>query len=58
MRHGRKMTGLAIILLIIGVVLLVFGILVATAKFLLWIGIVIIVVAIIAWLMRYIRRSR
>ncbi len=52
------MTGLAIILLIIGVVLLVFGIFVATAKFLLWIGIVIIVVAIIAWLIRYIRRSR
>ncbi|WP_375384905.1 hypothetical protein [uncultured Microbacterium sp.] len=51
------MAALAIILLIIGAVLLVFGLLVEAAKFLLWIGIVIIVVAIIAGLLRYIRRS-
>jgi hypothetical protein len=51
------MTGLAVILLIIGIVLLLFGIFVEAAKFLLWIGIVIIVIAVIAWLLRYIRRG-
>ena len=51
------MTGLAVILLIIGVVLLLFGIFVEAAKFLLWIGIVVIVLAVIAGLIRYIRRS-
>lgn len=51
------MTALAVILLIIGVVLLLFGIFVEAARFLLWIGIVIIVIAVIAWLIRYIRRS-
>ena len=51
------MTGLAIILLLVGVVLLLLGVFVSAAKFLLWIGIVIIVVAIIAWLLRSIRRS-
>lgn len=48
---------IAIILLIVGVVLLLLGIFVEAAKFLLWIGIVIIVIAVIAWLIRYIRRS-
>jgi membrane-bound ClpP family serine protease len=52
-----NMPVIAIILLIIGVVLLLFGIFVEAAKFLLWIGIVIIVIAVIAWLIRYIRRS-
>ena len=51
------MTGLAIILLIVGVVLLLLGVFVSAAKCLLWIRIVIIVVAIIAWLLRSIRRS-
>jgi len=51
------MTGLAVILLIVGVVLLLLGVFVAAAKFLLWVGIVLIVVAIIAWLFRYIRRG-
>ncbi|MDY0908311.1 hypothetical protein [Microbacterium sp. CFBP9034] len=51
------MTGLAVILLIIGVVLLLFGLFVEAAKFLLWIGIVIIIIAVIAWLMRFIRRQ-
>ena len=51
------MTGLAVILLIIGIVLLLFGLFVEAAKFLLWIGIVIIVLAVIAWLIRYIRRD-
>ncbi|GAA5201227.1 hypothetical protein [Microbacterium jejuense] len=48
---------LAVILLVVGIVLLLFGVFVEAAKFLLWIGIVIIVIAIIAWLLRYIRRS-
>ena len=51
------MTGLAVILLIIGVVLLLLGLFVEAAKFLLWVGIVIIVVAVIAWALRYIRRG-
>jgi len=51
------MTALAVILLIVGVVLLLFGIFVEAAKFLLWIGIVILVVAIIIYLLRYIRRG-
>jgi hypothetical protein len=51
------MTALAVILLIIGVVLLLFGIFVEAAKFLLWIGIIILVVAIIIGLFRYIRRG-
>ena len=51
------MTSLAVILLIVGVVLLLLGIFVEAAKFLLWIGIVIIVIAVIAWLVRYIRRG-
>ncbi|WP_457099624.1 hypothetical protein [Microbacterium sp. P5_E9] len=51
------MTGLAVILLIVGVVLLLLGLFVEAAKFLLWIGIVLVVVAIIAWLFRYIRRG-
>lgn len=51
------MTALAVILLVIGIVLLLFGIFVEAAKFLLWVGIVIVVIAVIAWLMRYIRRG-
>jgi len=51
------MTALAVVLLVIGVVLLLFGIFVETAQFLLWIGIIILVVAIIIGLMRYIRRG-
>lgn len=51
------MTALAVILLIIGLVLLALGIFVEAVKFLLWIGIVIIVIAVIAWLMRFIKRQ-
>jgi hypothetical protein len=46
-----------VILLIIGVVLLLFGLFIEAAKFLLWVGIVILVIAIIVGLMRYIRRG-
>lgn len=48
---------LAVILLVIGIALLLLGVFVEAAKFLLWIGLVIIVIAVIAWLMRFIRRQ-
>ena len=51
------MTGLAVTLLIVGIVLLLLGVLVEEVQFLLWIGLVIIVIAVIAWLMRFIRRQ-
>jgi predicted lipid-binding transport protein (Tim44 family) len=53
----QTMTGLAVILLIVGIVLLLLGVFIEAAKFLLWIGIVIIIIAVIAWLMRFIRRQ-
>ncbi|MBB4140525.1 hypothetical protein [Microbacterium invictum] len=51
------MVGLAVILLIIGIVLLLLGVFVEAVKFLIWVGLVIIIVSIIAWLMRFIRRQ-
>jgi len=51
------MAGLAVILLIVGIVLLLLGVFVEAVKFLLWVGIVILVLAVIAWLMRFIRRQ-
>ncbi|MGP3535332.1 hypothetical protein ACTU3I_11105 [Microbacterium sp. RD1] len=51
------MAGLAVILLIVGVVLLLLGIFVEAVKFLLWVGAIILVLAIIAWLIRVIRRQ-
>ena len=49
--------GLAIILLIVAVVLILLGVFVEAAKFLLWIGLVILLVAIIACLMRVVKRN-
>lgn len=51
------MVALAVILLIVGIVLLALGLFVEAVKFLLWVGIVIIVIAVIAWLMRFIKRQ-
>jgi len=51
------MTGLAVTLLIVGIVLLLLGVFIEAAQFLLWIGLVIIIIAVIAWLMRFIRRQ-
>lgn len=48
---------LALILLIVGIVLILLGVFVEAAKFLLWIGLVILLVAIIAWLMRVVKRN-
>ena len=55
--HDEGMTALAVILLIVGIVLLLFGVFVEAVQFLLWIGLVIIIIAVIAWLMRFIRRQ-
>ncbi|GEP48108.1 MULTISPECIES: hypothetical protein [Microbacterium] len=51
------MTSLAVILLIVGVVLLLLGVFVEAAKFLLWIGLIIVIIAVIAWLLRFVRRQ-
>ncbi len=51
------MTTLALILLIAGIALLLVGVFVSAAKFLIWVGLVIVIVAVIAWLMRMIRRN-
>lgn len=51
------MTTLAIILIVIGLIGLFFGIFVAAVKFLLWVGIVLLIIGIIIWLLRFIRRS-
>ncbi|WP_198668874.1 hypothetical protein [Homoserinimonas sp. OAct 916] len=51
------MTTLAVVLIVIGLIALFFGVFVAAVKFLLWIGIVILIIGIIMWLMRVIRRN-
>lgn len=51
------MTGIVVAVLVIGIVLLLVGVFVEAVQFLLWVGIVIVVVAVIAWLIRYIRRD-
>jgi fatty-acid desaturase len=56
-REDGVMAALALILLVIGVALLLFGLFIEAAKFLIWVGIVIVVIAIIAWLMKFIRRQ-
>lgn len=55
--QNGSMTGLAVILLIVGIALLLLGVFVEAVKFLLWLGLVVIIIAIIAGLIRYIRRS-
>ena len=52
------MTAFFVILIIVGIAVLFFGLFVEALQFLLWIGIVIVVIAVIAWLLRYIRSSR
>lgn len=54
--HGG-MVGIALLLIIVGIVLLLLGVFVSAVKFLLWVGIVILVIGIIAALMRFIRRQ-
>jgi hypothetical protein len=54
---GWGMILLAVILFVVGIVLLFLGVFVAAAKFLLWVGIVIAIIAIIVGLLRFIRRN-
>ncbi|WFR66438.1 hypothetical protein P9139_16650 [Curtobacterium flaccumfaciens] len=49
------MPALLIIAIIVGLVLLFSGIFVSALKFLLWVGIVILLLAVIGWLLRSIR---
>ena len=51
------MTTLAVILLVVGIVLLLFGLFVEAAQLLVWIGIIILIVAVVLGLMRFIRRG-
>ena len=51
------MVALAVTLLIVGLILLFFGIFVHAANFLLWIGIIILIVAVVVGLFRMLRRS-
>ncbi|MDR6199343.1 putative membrane protein [Microbacterium sp. SORGH_AS428] len=51
------MVGIAVLLVIVGIVLLLLGVFVEAVKFLLWIGLVILIIGIIAALMRFIRRQ-
>ncbi len=55
--HHEDMVGIAVLLVIIGIVLLLLGVFVEAVKFLLWIGLVILIIGIIAALMRFIRRQ-
>ncbi len=59
-RRAEHDTGdmtLALILLAVAIVLILLGVFVEAAKFLLWIGLVILLVAIIAWLMKVVKRN-
>ncbi|MDQ6754259.1 MAG: hypothetical protein M3017_12855 [Actinomycetota bacterium] len=47
--------GIVITLIIVGIVLLIFGVAVKAAMFLLWIGIILLVVGAIMWVMRSVR---
>jgi len=51
------MTSLAVALIVIGIIGLLLGLFVEAVKWMLWIGIVLLVIGIIAALMRSIRRN-
>ncbi len=51
------MTSLAVVLIVIGLIGLFLGLFVAAMKFLLWLGIVLLIVGVILWLLRFIRRT-
>ena len=44
------MVGIAVLLVVIGLVLLLLGVFAAAAKFLLWIGIIVAIVGVVVWL--------
>ncbi|MEO6943046.1 MAG: hypothetical protein ABI238_00120 [Terrimesophilobacter sp.] len=52
------MSSLWVILAVIAVILLLLGGFVSAVKFLLWIGIILLVIAVIGWLFRYITGRR
>jgi hypothetical protein len=49
------MIGIVVAVIVIGIVLLLVGVFVEAAKFLLWVGLVLLILAVIAGLIRYIR---
>lgn len=49
---------LIVIAIVVAIVLILLGVFVEVAKFLLWIGIVLLVIALIGWLLRYISGRR
>lgn len=51
------MVGLVITLVVVGIVLLLLGIFVEAVKFLLYVGIAILLIALIAWLIKAFRRN-
>ncbi|WP_152998177.1 hypothetical protein [Curtobacterium luteum] len=52
MKERTLMNALLIILAVIAVILLFVGGFAASLKFLLWVGVVLLVIAVIAWLLR------
>ena len=51
------MTSLVVVLIVIGLIALFLGLLIEVVKWMLWIGIILLVVGIIAAIMRSIRRN-
>lgn len=51
------MTSLAVLLIIIGLIGLFLGIFVKVVSWLLWIGIILLIIGIIVWLLKFIRRN-
>ena len=51
------MTSLAVVLIVIGLIALFLGLLIEVVKWMLWIGIILLVIGIIAAIMRSIRRK-
>jgi len=47
--------GIVITLIIVGIVLLILGIAVKAATFLLWLGIILLIVGAIMWILRFVR---
>ena len=52
------MNALLFIIIVIGIVLLIVGGLVEAVRFLLWVGIILAIIALIVWLLRVITGSR
>lgn len=55
--HSGVMPALLILVIIVGIVLLFFGLLVEAVRFLLFIGAAVLIIGVIAWLMRSIRNK-